>query len=181
MLTWLTTPVFFQPRAATRFQRYLLFRVFWPNTSTYYWQMNSNVLEVQPLVQKYGNHFDIFSRLSTLKESLPTPTSLLFCHEDGNPIIYNQYWKVITTAAKEAGMPGGSVGGHGGRIRMATLLAIQGKEDIYIMGRGRWRSTCWHTYVRLFTVVPNKHAISFRLADLNIDLSGYPPVSEFRK
>ena len=36
MLTWLTTPVFFQPRAATRFQRYLLFRVFWPNTSTYY-------------------------------------------------------------------------------------------------------------------------------------------------
>ena len=143
--------------------------------------MNSNVLEVQPLVQKYGNHFDIFSRLSALKESLPTPTSLLFCHEDGNPIIYNQYWKVITTAAKEAGMPGGSVGGHGGRIRMATLLAIQGKEDIYIMGRGRWRSTCWHTYVRLFTVVPNKHAISFRLADLNIDLNGYPPVSEFRK
>ena len=137
--------------------------------------------EVQPIVDKFGPQFDIFDKLTKLKNSLTSQSQLLFRHRDGSPITYNQFWKVISKATKEAGMPAGSVGGHGGRIRMATLQAIQGKKDIYIMGRGHWVSTCWHAYVRLFTIVPNANAVSFRLGDLNIDLRGYPPVSEFRK
>ena len=87
----------------------------------------------------------------------------------------------MTKLTLDAGMPKGSAGGHGGRIRLATLLDIRGVRENDIKGRGRWSSACWEIYVRMFSKRPHVDSFSFRIGELNVDLRGYPPVSEFRK
>ena len=140
--------------------------------------------EVTPIVQLYGKQFDIFELLKEIKQEDAADYNeddLLFAHTDGTPILYRQYWAWMDDATARAGLPKGSATGHGGRIRLCTLLMIQGHSEVYIMSRGRWKSDCWMIYFRLFTILPNKNAVSFRLGELNIDLRNYPPVSEFRK
>jgi len=141
--------------------------------------------EVQPIIDKFGNHFDIFAIMKDIMQENTADDyqedDLLFTHQDGTPILYSYYYRHMNDATLRAGLPGGSTTGHGGRIRLCTLLMIQGHNEVYIMSRGRWKSDCWMIYFRLFTIVPNKNAVSFRLGELNIDLRGYPPVSEFRK
>ena len=66
-------------------------------------------------------------------------------------------------------------------FRLATLLEIRGTAIVDIKGRGRWASECWQIYVRMFMERPPANAYWFRIGQLNIDLSGFPPVSEFRK
>ena len=137
--------------------------------------------EVEPIVERFGQHFDIFKILKTIIAQSSSPNELLFVHKNRTPITYNQYWKRITNVATLAGMPPGTIGGHGGRIRLATLLDIRNVNEVDIKGRGRWSSKCWQIYVRMFMDRPPPTAFWFRIGQLNIDLSSFPPVSEFRK
>ena len=137
--------------------------------------------EVEPIVKRFGKHFDIFRILKEILDSASSPDDLVFCHTNGKPITYNQYWPVITDVCKRAKVPKGSTGGHGGRNRLATLMAIKNYKDIYIKGRGRWTSVCWETYVRTCANLLPPSSWWFRLGDLNLDLRGYPDASEFRK
>ena len=137
--------------------------------------------EVEPIIQRFGPHFDIFAIMKTILAEAKELSELLFVHQDGSPITYNQFWKAITKICLQAKLPKGAIGGHGGRIRLATLLEIRGTAIVDIKGRGRWASECWQIYVRMFMERPPANAYWFRIGQLNIDLSGFPPVSEFRK
>ena len=137
--------------------------------------------EVEPIVKRFGPHFDIFEIMKKILAEAKDLAELLFVHQDGSPITYNQFWKTITKICLQAKLPKGAIGGHGGRIRLATLLEIRGTSIVDIKGRGRWASECWQIYVRMFMDRPPTTAYWFRIGQLNIDLSGFPPVSEFRK
>ena len=138
--------------------------------------------EVQPMIHKYGNHFDIFALYKEImSETNNKGHGLLLENKDGSPITYQEYWKFLTKTCASAGIPKGRIGGHSGRIRMATLLAMQGHKVKYIKMRGRWSSECWEIYVRTFSLPASRSITSFRLGELNVCLKGFPDASEFRK
>ena len=47
----------------------------------------------------------------------------LYSDDNGKPLTYSNVYKALKIALEKAGLPKGAIGGHSGRIYMATLMA----------------------------------------------------------
>ena len=132
--------------------------------------------QITHMVRKYGEHWDIFT--STRRRQRGRPANApLYSDDNGKPLTYSNVYKALKIALEKAGLPKGAIGGHSGRIYMATLMAYQRKSVAEIMKRGRWNSDAWRLYVKLLI----RHASdqgadphTFRLGDIGISLHNFP-------
>ena len=137
--------------------------------------------EFHPLVREFGPHWDVVAIAKrVMHRNLSRPGTLLFRHADGDPFTYAQYMDRLRQICADARIPSGAIGGHSGRIYMASFMAFNNASVATIKSRGRWTSDCWKIYARC--VRPSRRgAARFRAGDLNINLSGFPDVAEFRR
>ena len=139
--------------------------------------------EIEKIVEEFGEHFNI-KRL--LKEHVhhKKKEDMLFTRQDGKPLTYSVFMKTLNDTCTAAKLPTGRFGGHSGRIALATVLAARGESPDEIKRRGRWKGDTYEVYVRQLNIRNKGSAvISFRIADLNLDIrnQGFPDVNEFRK
>ena len=140
--------------------------------------------EVNEIVEEFGEHFDIIKMLHEELDDGENLEQLMFQDDHGKAFTYNNFMTVLEQAVKKAGLPPHCFGGHSGRIALATILGARGAKDSAIMNRGRWKSLAFLTYVRALHVPnTNKRIISFRIADLTMDIRnhGFPDANEFTK
>ena len=101
---------------------------FWPTFSTFFKILKTIICTV------------LVTKRTPFRSQEPHPYYL-------QPVLEKNYRRRHPSQA----CPPGTIGGHGGRIRLATLLDIRNVNEVDIKGRGRWSSKCWQIYVRMFT------------------------------
>ena len=139
--------------------------------------------EVEHLSSKYGSTWDFISATKR-RIAHKRPKDPLYADDQGRPLTYSDVYNALSRACKQTNMPAGSIGGHSGRIYMATYMAYCGASVAQIMKRGRWQSDAWKVYVKALICHASDRGADkheFKIRDLAIVVSSYPRSQEFMR
>ena len=152
-------------------------------TTKDYESVNIHVSEMNVLIELFGAEFDVMKILQDITQDA-SPDRLLFVRADGLPFTYNYFMVQLRKATDAMKIPRGYLGGHSGRIYLASLLALQNVKDSYIQKRGRWKSKAFKMYVRsldLREFTSQEKITHFKLSNLTFVLQGFPNSPEFQR
>ena len=78
----------------------------------------------------------------------PNITGPFFCHLDSSPLTRYQFTAILSTAFKMLKLSN-KYTSHSFRIGASTELALRGFSSDVIQKSGRWRSSCYRSYIRI--------------------------------
>jgi site-specific recombinase XerD len=78
------------------------------------------------------------------------PSQYLFVHQDLSQLTYDQFLSALRRAAEIAGLPTKNFTTHSFRIGGTTYYHQQGWSDAALQQHGRWSTSAYKKYIRLF-------------------------------